>query len=1001
MSANSLFARIIIAAENRSQAALDSVRTGFSSIGESISSAKNLLIGFFAVGKLKEAGSEVIDLADRYTQLSNKLRLAADTSAEYRDSQTALFDIAQRTKTDLEAIALLYARTEDAVKKLGGSQADAYDLTESLAQGFKISGASAADTASIIRQLSQAMQSGVLRGDEFNSVMENGPRVAKALADGLGVPTGALRKMAEQGQLTSDLVLKALLSQKDAIASEYAKLDSTVSGTLTQIKNRFFAYVGATNEATGATKKLIEAINYVTGAADSAGGSLSKTITDLVRHASDLSAVEALGKLFHQVFEGAKAGADYLLAAFKVLYAHLSDSAALENFGTALNIAFDVAAKLADEFLGLLRHIFTIFSDTTTPTTFGTVLSTVFEKLAANAGIVLNTLSNVINTTRIGFYGLAGVIAEVISAALSGVNKLQTALSQVTFGNLSAQFSAAAEQSKAIAEAFAASAEVNFGKAGKALDETVVSSMALRESYALLAGSSDAVNTSVEATNTTLAATAEVSGLTADQLDALGEGAQVAAGKLVLVKDEAAKTGIALKTSADGAAVLAAAYKTLKVKSSDELNKLALEAATAFAKIRYSGEATAVDITNAFQSYAEKAVAANHGVISEVVKNIAATNNLSISTDAAGKVIVTSFAAGAQTAEQLAASIRNAAAAATQLAAAEQQRANARQQNLQNQIGAEEQAIQSTVDAQAQADQQRAESSGGFSQWLAAQITNIKANLNEFGTAWAETWQKNVQYVYDWESLFTWLGTRSERALYVAKEYNATIANSVHAFDAMAGGAKHTTDELQKFIAAGENSLKHADMLSKITLDKLTQAIAGARQELQGLAQEAESARGQLTSLQDEYDQLNGNKKAIEERQYALARQKLEAQIANAQSTHNQAESAFLKQSLTLLNAIHLKKTAIIQKEAADQAIAEAKTKLVNAANPPAQATHLSLVANNSAAPTTGATQPVSTQPTHIIQIRSPDGSRVANVSAGVNDAKNLLSILEQFKQTS
>ena len=115
---------------------------------------------------------------------------------------------------------------------LGGEQQDALTITESISQALRLSGASATEAQSALLQFGQALAAGVLRGEEFNSVVENSPRLAKALADGLDVPIGRLRKMAEEGRLTAEVVVKALLSQKDTLAAEYAELPATVESGL-------------------------------------------------------------------------------------------------------------------------------------------------------------------------------------------------------------------------------------------------------------------------------------------------------------------------------------------------------------------------------------------------------------------------------------------------------------------------------------------------------------------------------------------------------------------------------------------------------------------------------------------------------------------------------------------------------------------------------------------------------------------------------------------------
>jgi tape measure domain-containing protein len=146
---------------------------------------------------------------------------------------------------------------------LGGEQKDALTITESISQALRLSGASATEAQSSLLQFGQALASGVLRGEEFNSVVENSPRLAQALADGLNVPIGRLRKLAEEGRLTADVVVNALMSQKDKLASEYAQLPQTVSQAFERLRNAFGQWINRVDESTGLTKKLAEALTFL------------------------------------------------------------------------------------------------------------------------------------------------------------------------------------------------------------------------------------------------------------------------------------------------------------------------------------------------------------------------------------------------------------------------------------------------------------------------------------------------------------------------------------------------------------------------------------------------------------------------------------------------------------------------------------------------------------------------------------------------------------------
>lgn len=236
---------------------------GVRSVSDQLATAKAQLIGFFSVQYGIGLAKDLIHTADAFTMMNARLKLATQSSAEYTTAQAAIFDISQRTATSLESNIVLYARVADSMRAMGKSQQDALAFTELTGQAMRISGASAESAKAGVTQLAQAMASGVLRGDEFNSIMENSPRLAKALADGLNVPIGKLREMAEAGQLTADKVVGALLSQSATLSAEYAKIPLTVGASLTQLSNAWTKYLGEADQAEGATKSLAQAISDI------------------------------------------------------------------------------------------------------------------------------------------------------------------------------------------------------------------------------------------------------------------------------------------------------------------------------------------------------------------------------------------------------------------------------------------------------------------------------------------------------------------------------------------------------------------------------------------------------------------------------------------------------------------------------------------------------------------------------------------------------------------
>ncbi|WP_328517165.1 tape measure protein [Ralstonia solanacearum] len=250
-------------AGDKAAAGLAQVKAGVSVISEQITTARTQLFAFLSVNWTVGKVQEVVQVADAWNMMSARLKLATAGQREFTTAQTALFDIAQRIGVPIQETATLYGKLQQAVRMLGGEQQQALTITESISQALRISGASANETQSALLQFGQALSAGVLRGEEFNSVVENSPRLAQALADGLNVPIGRLRKMAEEGRLTADVVVNALLSQKDKLTTEYAQLPATVSQAFERLRNAFGQYVNQVDQATGFTGKLAGALTWL------------------------------------------------------------------------------------------------------------------------------------------------------------------------------------------------------------------------------------------------------------------------------------------------------------------------------------------------------------------------------------------------------------------------------------------------------------------------------------------------------------------------------------------------------------------------------------------------------------------------------------------------------------------------------------------------------------------------------------------------------------------
>lgn len=247
----------------KAAAGMAEVKAGMSAFGDQVATAKTQLLAFLSISWAAGKVQEIVQIADAWNMMSARLKLATAGQREFTTAQAALFDIAQRIGVPIQETATLYGKLQQAVRMLGGEQKDALTITESISQALRLSGASATEAQSSLLQFGQALASGVLRGEEFNSVVENSPRLAQALADGLNVPIGRLRKLAEEGRLTADVVVNALMSQKDKLASEYAQLPQTVSQAFERLRNAFGQWINRVDESTGLTKKLAEALTFL------------------------------------------------------------------------------------------------------------------------------------------------------------------------------------------------------------------------------------------------------------------------------------------------------------------------------------------------------------------------------------------------------------------------------------------------------------------------------------------------------------------------------------------------------------------------------------------------------------------------------------------------------------------------------------------------------------------------------------------------------------------
>ena len=252
------------------------------------------LQGLLAAAGLGIGVAEIIETADAFKTLEARVKLATGEGASFVNGFAGVKQIANETFSSVENTGELFARITQASEALGLAQGEVLSITRTINEAIKLSGGSAASAEAAITQLIQGLQSGVVRGDEFNSIMEQSPRLAQAMADGLGVTRGELRAMAMDGKLSSEVVINAIRSQGDVIASEFGTLPTTVGNSIQVVKNQIFNFVGEIDGALNQSSKLADAISYVGDSLEDLDPAIVSALTDTLENS--LGAVVSLAE---------------------------------------------------------------------------------------------------------------------------------------------------------------------------------------------------------------------------------------------------------------------------------------------------------------------------------------------------------------------------------------------------------------------------------------------------------------------------------------------------------------------------------------------------------------------------------------------------------------------------------------------------------------------------------------------------------------------------------
>lgn len=267
-----------VAIQRISDASKDGAK-GVSATGKAADDAARSTMGLGASARLLGAAfatmgiavtvREMARMADASTNIESRLRLVTGSAQELASVQGQLFATAQGARVGFESLVGTYTQMARATKELGISQRDMLGITQTISQAVTISGGSAQSAQAALIQLSQGFASGTLRGEELNSVMEQTPRLAQAIAEGMGKTVGELRKMGGEGQLTASAVLEALQKSAGSVQSEFGKMTMTIEQASTQAENSVLRLVGVIDKMTGASSAAAGGISQLSRGVDS------------------------------------------------------------------------------------------------------------------------------------------------------------------------------------------------------------------------------------------------------------------------------------------------------------------------------------------------------------------------------------------------------------------------------------------------------------------------------------------------------------------------------------------------------------------------------------------------------------------------------------------------------------------------------------------------------------------------------------------------------------
>lgn len=204
-----------------------------------------------------------INKMDAYTNLQNRLKLVTNSQQELNQAMNDTFKIAQSSYQSWDSVVQVYQRFSDNAKTLGINMEQTAKLTETVSKAVAVSGASTQAAEAALTQFGQALASGTLRGEELNSILEQTPALAKAIAQGMGITVGQLRSVAAEGKITGEVLVDALTKSADSIDQLFQKTDVTIGQSIGLLSNELTKFIGEAGQSSGAASLLAESVKLL------------------------------------------------------------------------------------------------------------------------------------------------------------------------------------------------------------------------------------------------------------------------------------------------------------------------------------------------------------------------------------------------------------------------------------------------------------------------------------------------------------------------------------------------------------------------------------------------------------------------------------------------------------------------------------------------------------------------------------------------------------------